>query len=94
MGEEEASLIEAGKEGDEFIPEWQKEILPMVREVLESDDFVPLPEKFETDEYAIMRNCGTNCCIPSAAVAYSGVARTRYTARAFRTTGTAFAMNP
>ena len=54
VSEEEARTIEAGDEDDEFIPEWQKEILPKVREVLESDDFVALPDKFEIHEYSIM----------------------------------------
>ena len=34
VGEEEAGLVEAGHEDDAFIPAWQKEILPKVREVL------------------------------------------------------------
>ena len=54
ISEEEANIIEAGNEDDEFIPEWQKEILPKVREVLESDDFVALPDQFEIHEYSIM----------------------------------------
>jgi len=54
VSEEEASIIEEGNEADEFIPEWQREILPKVREVLESDDFVALPDKFEIHEYSIM----------------------------------------
>ena len=54
VSEEETRIIEAGNEDDEFIPEWQKEILPKVREVLESDDFVALPDKFEIHEYSIM----------------------------------------
>jgi hypothetical protein len=54
VSEEEANIIEAGNEDDEFIPEWQKEILPKVREVLESDDFVALPDQFEIHEYSIM----------------------------------------
>ena len=54
VSEEEASIIETGNEDDEFIPEWQKEILPKVREVLESDDFVALPDQFEIHEYSIM----------------------------------------
>ena len=52
--EEEANIIDAGGEDDEFIPDWQREILPKVREVLESDDFVALPDKFEIHEYSIM----------------------------------------
>ena len=52
--EEEASLVDAGDEDSEFIPDWQKEALPKVREVLASDDFLPLPDQFEIDEYSIM----------------------------------------
>ena len=54
VSEEEANIIEAGNEGDDFIPDWQREILPKVREVLESDDFVALPDQFEIHEYSIM----------------------------------------
>jgi len=54
VSEEETCIIEAGNDDDEFVPEWQKEILPKVREVLQSDDFVALPDKFEIHEYSIM----------------------------------------
>ena len=54
VSEEEANIVEHGNENDEFIPEWQREILPKVREVLESGDFVVLPDKFEIHEYSIM----------------------------------------
>ncbi|MEN8205428.1 MAG: UPF0158 family protein [Pseudomonadota bacterium] len=54
ISEEEVNIIEAGNEDNEFIPEWQREILPKVREVLESDDFVALPDQFEIHEYSIM----------------------------------------
>ncbi|MCU7815378.1 MAG: UPF0158 family protein [Candidatus Thiodiazotropha sp. (ex Lucinoma kastoroae)] len=54
VGDEEAGLIEDGDEDDSFVPDWQKEILPKVREVLESGDFVPLPDKFEIHEYSII----------------------------------------
>ena len=52
--EDEANIVDAGGEDDEFIPDWQRETLPRVREVLESDDFVALPDKFEIHEYSIM----------------------------------------
>ncbi len=54
VSEEETRIIEAGNDDDEFVPEWQKEVLPKVREVLQSDDFVALPDKFEIHEYSIM----------------------------------------
>jgi hypothetical protein len=54
VADDEARLIEGGYKDDDFIPDWQKEMLPKVREVLESGDFVPLPDKFEIHEYSIM----------------------------------------
>ncbi len=59
--EEEAMIIEEGNEDDELIPEWQKETLPKVREVLESDHFVPLPDSFEIHEYSIMERFCRSC---------------------------------
>lgn len=35
-------------------PQWQKDILPKAREVLASEDFLPLPGKFEIHEWSIM----------------------------------------
>ena len=58
VSEEEAGIVEQGNEEDEFIPEWQREVLPKVREVLESDDFVALPDKFQIHEYSIMERFG------------------------------------
>jgi hypothetical protein len=40
----------------EDMPAWQQEIIPKIREVLRSDDFIPLPSSFEILEYAIMKN--------------------------------------
>lgn len=54
VGDEEARITEDGDEEDDFIPDWQKEILPKVREILESSDFVLLPDKYEIHEYSIM----------------------------------------
>lgn len=54
VGDEELRFLETDIENDDFMPDWQKELLPKVRQVLESDDYVPLPDKFEIHEYAIM----------------------------------------
>jgi len=35
-------------------PEWEKDLLPKVREVTASEDFIPLPGKFEIHEWSIM----------------------------------------
>lgn len=34
--------------------EWQKDLLPKAREVAASEDFIPLPGKFEIHEWSIM----------------------------------------
>lgn len=38
----------------EELPPWQREIPPKLREVIESEDYLPLPTKFDIHEYAIM----------------------------------------
>jgi hypothetical protein len=38
----------------EDAPEWQKELLPKVREVTASEDLIPLPSKFDIHEWSIM----------------------------------------
>lgn len=35
-------------------PQWQKDLLPKAREVMGSEDFIPLPGKFEIHEWSIM----------------------------------------
>jgi len=39
---------------EEDAPEWQKEMLPKVREVAASEEFIPLPSKFDIHEWSIM----------------------------------------
>jgi len=51
--DEERRMVEEGRE--DRAPEWQREGLPKVREVLESTRFPPLPSKFEVHEWEIMR---------------------------------------
>jgi hypothetical protein len=51
----EAQLAEDSESDDELL-DWQAEMMPKVREVLGSPDFIPLPDKFEIDEWTIMRH--------------------------------------
>ena len=51
--DEEARAVEDAA-GDDDLPDWQAEHLPKVREVLASDDFLPLPSRFDINEYRIM----------------------------------------
>ena len=53
--DEEAQLAE-DSESEDDLPDWQMEMLPKVREVLGSPDFIPLPDRFEIDEWTIMRH--------------------------------------
>ena len=50
--EEERHLVE--EESPEDVPEWQREILPMIRAALESDRFLELPDRFDIHEWSIM----------------------------------------
>jgi hypothetical protein len=38
------------------IPEWQQESIRKAREVLESDDYLALPSRYEIHEYSIMKD--------------------------------------
>jgi hypothetical protein len=45
--------------------QWQQDLLPKVREVLESADFLPLPNKFEIHEWAIMERFARSVINPA-----------------------------
>ena len=51
--DEDRRLVEEAVDADE-LPDWQREMLPKAREALESERFLPLPDKFEIHEWAIM----------------------------------------
>ncbi len=51
--DEEISLAEQGLEPQAY-PEWQIEIIEKTKEVLESEEYLPLPSRFDIHEYAIM----------------------------------------
>ena len=50
--EEERRLAE--DESLDDVPEWQREVLPKIRAVLESDRFLELPDRFDIHEWSIM----------------------------------------
>jgi hypothetical protein len=52
--DEDRALIEDQDLDEEDLPEWQRESLPKMRAVLESGDFLALPDKFDIHEWAIM----------------------------------------
>jgi hypothetical protein len=54
-GEERDLVEEDDEESLEDLPDWQKETLPKVRAVLESDRCLELPDKFDIHEWSIMQ---------------------------------------
>lgn len=53
LSEEDAAMLDDDLEADD-LPEWAREMLPKIREVLESEDWLELPSKFDIHEWAIM----------------------------------------
>jgi hypothetical protein len=54
VSEDDAALIDQALDEDD-LPDWQVEMLPKLREILEGEDWVPLPTKFAVHEWDIMR---------------------------------------
>lgn len=50
--------LSAAEENDDIVdyPEWQREMIIKAKEVIESDDYLPLPSKFDIHEYHIMED--------------------------------------
>ncbi len=55
---EPGELVDGAASGQEWedLPAWQAEFLPKASEVLESDDFLPLPSRFDIHEWHIMED--------------------------------------
>lgn len=53
VSDEEIRLVEEGYDPEE-VPAWQRETLPKVQEVLESEDYLALPSQWEINEYRIV----------------------------------------
>jgi len=53
IGDEEIGIIGRGAALDDC-PEWQQEAVRKTREVIGSDEYLPLPDPFEIHEYAII----------------------------------------
>ena len=53
VSEDERALVEEGRSEDDLL-DWERELIPKVRQALESDRFLALPDRFEVHEWAIM----------------------------------------
>ena len=65
LSQEELSAAEEENDISGY-PEWQQEAIAEAREVIASDDYLPLPSQFEIHEYAIMEDFCSS--IPDAEV--------------------------
>ncbi len=55
LSEEELSAAEEGDDLADY-PKWQQELIVTAREVVESDNYLHLPSKFDINEYKIMED--------------------------------------
>ena len=58
LSSEELSAAEEDDNIDEY-PEWQRDMIVKAKEVIDSDDYLPLPNKFDIHEYHIIEDF---CC--------------------------------
>jgi hypothetical protein len=54
LSSEDIELVEEDASEDD-LADWQRDMLPTIRNVLESEDWVELPSKFDVHEWEIMR---------------------------------------
>ena len=55
ISDDDKELMESEVPLEEDLPDWQRDWSTKVREALQSDDYIPLPTKFDIHEYEIMR---------------------------------------
>jgi hypothetical protein len=56
LTDEELSAAEDGDDDIDEYPDWQREMIIKAREVTGSDEYLPLPGRFDINEYEIMEN--------------------------------------
>lgn len=54
LSEDEVSELET--DDPEDVPEWVQDMLPKLREVTESQDYLPLPDSYDIHEWQIMQD--------------------------------------
>jgi len=55
LSSDDVALVEEEDVPESELPEWQKNALPKIRDILEGDDWAELPNKFDVHEWEIMR---------------------------------------
>lgn len=64
VSEEEMAALEA--EDPDDLPGWMEDILPEIREAVESEDYLALPSSFDIHEWEIMRDFANSVADPEA----------------------------
>lgn len=55
--EEVSRYAEQDIEDDEFIPEWEKEIIPIAKDIqINPENYIRFPDQFDVHEYSIMES--------------------------------------
>ena len=80
---EELALAEDPEEA-EGAPQWQKDLLPKAQEALASEDFIPLPSKFEIHEWSIMERFAQSLTDPAASDEFDAAIHARGAFRRFK----------
>lgn len=53
--QEVASELQLVNDGEKDLPDWQRDLLPKMRHVIESEDWLVLPTQWEIHDYRIMK---------------------------------------
>jgi hypothetical protein len=86
LSDEEIALAEDEDPEGGDLPEWQADMIPKIREILDSDEWVELPTSFDVHEWEIMRRFGDAIGNPDAAQQISRAIHGGGAFRAFRAT--------
>jgi len=78
-------LLEDDVPPDE-LPDWQQDELPRIREVVGSDDWLPLPTRFDIHEWAVMDEFARSLDDPDVRDELAGAIRGRGAFRCFQDT--------
>ena len=74
--DEDIEHVESGS-ADNLLPEWQRDNIPKVREILSSTEFIALPNLAESESYSVMEQFCSSIEQPSVRDEFLGLIRGR-----------------
>lgn len=81
--DEDAEHVESGN-ADELLPDWQRDIIPKVREILSSTDYIVLPHLTGSESYSIMEQFCSSIEQPALRDEFSELIRGRAAFQRFK----------